>query len=296
MKLARRQLILYYPHYHPTHYGHYHSHWHHYHYHDYYPFYFYYWYFFPEFHWHYAPYYSFYFFYWPHYHYYWHHHHYYHPIVVTSGTEVTIKDDESKDTALATLKTNKYKLKLCKNGPKHYFTYQFHGHYYRFFIGDVNDFFHLECLYLMDSVVTVGGFDHVDRIVSIYKRPQRNSDKKLIKKLNSPFKNSKLKPKNPKKTKINRNLSKLSFRLSSKGKKSLLFYHLYHKDIKNQKVNIFKRLSRKLKKKKSNILYIADHLQNSSLNELRRILRKFGKFSNSKIKNLKKLKKKKIFQ
>jgi len=146
----------------------------------------------------------------------------------------------------------------------------------------------------MDSVITVGGFDHVDKIVAIYKRPQRNTDKKLIKKIHSPFKNSKLKPTHTKNTKINKNFSTLSFRLTGKDKKSILFYHLYHKDLK-KKINIFKKLSKQLKRKKTNVLFIADHLQHSSLSTLQHLLRKYGKLSKKKIKNLK-LKKQKLFR
>jgi len=83
------------------------------------------------------------------------------------------------------------------------------GHHYRIFIGDVNDFTNIECLYMMDSVVTVGKFVHIDNVVTIYNNPERtDTDKKVVTKVKNPFAKSQMKPSSAKKQTLNKMSSK----------------------------------------------------------------------------------------
>jgi len=154
-------------------------------------------------------------------------------------------------------------------------------------MGDVNDLINIECLYLMDAVVTVGKFAHVENLVRIFVRPERKSQK-VIKKLPSPFTNAKLRPSKPVKTTINKNLSKLSFKIGDKkGRKSLLFLHLFNRDVKRRRTNIVKRLVKSITSSKANVLFIVDHLQSSSQMVFKRLLKKYSKLSSQRINNLK---------
>jgi len=93
-------------------------------------------------------------------------------------------------------------------------------------------------------------------------------------------------PSKPKVTKINKNLHKLAFKFKGKdskktSKKSLLFLHLFNKEINKLKdINkMFKILVKHSKNKVNNVLYIADHLQPKSLYVLKHLIRKYMKLT-----------------
>jgi len=195
--------------------------------------------------------------------------------------------DDSAEVATNALRKNKFDLKECKAGPKKMFTVKTNGISMNVFMGDVNDILNIECLYLMDAVITVGKFSHIDNVVKIFRKPTRNS-KKVIKKMKSPFTNKKLTPSKTKKTKINKNLSVLSFKIGEKKTaKSLFFYHIFKKNAKRNSQKVFKTLAKKLKNKKANILYLVDHLQEKSLEVFKSFLKRFAKYTNKKLAALK---------
>jgi len=204
-------------------------------------------------------------------------------------------ENEGAEEATATLKANKFDFVKCKDGPKKVFTVSESGKSINVFMGDMNDFLNIECLYLMDAVVTVGKISHVNNVVKIFKKPGRDSEK-VVKKMNTPFTNKKLKPSKVKKTKVNKNMSVVRFRIGNKEtKKSLIFYHIFKKGAHKQSKRTFKNIAKKIKNKKFNVLYVVDHLQEKSLSVFRNFLEKYGKYSKSKIDALK-YKKKTIFQ
>jgi len=162
------------------------------------------------------------------------------------------------------------------------------------FMGDVNDLLNIECLYLMDAVVSVGKFSHVDNVVKIFESPERSS-KKVIKKLSTPFKNKQTRPSDPKKTKVNKNLSVLRFRVGEKSvKNSLNFYHVFNKDVNRKGKRIFGDLGKRFNNKKANVLYLVDHLQEKSLNVFKQMLKKYAGYNSRKLDALK-YKKMKVF-
>jgi len=163
------------------------------------------------------------------------------------------------------------------------------------FMGDVNDLLNIECLYLMDAVISVGKFSHVDNVARIFKKPERDSEK-VVKKLSTPFKNKKVRPSKPKKKKLNKNISILSFKVGGKDvKKSLTFYHIFNKDAKKQNKNVFKALAKRFKKKKANVLFLVDHLQEKSSIVFKNMLKKYAKYTNKMLVDLK-YKKMKVFK
>jgi len=157
-------------------------------------------------------------------------------------------------------------------------------------MGDVNDFTNLGCLYFMDSVVSVGKKSFVERVKKLF-QTKKKSMKVKGKKINvTPFKKNPFSPTNIKLKKINKNIKKLSFTLKNKKtekktKKTLLFYHLFSKEIKSTKDSkkIFKGLRKHTKKSKSNVLFIADHLEPKSIYILKHLLTAHKKLSLSDI-------------
>ena len=90
----------------------------------------------------------------------------------------------------------------------------------------------------MDAILTVGKFSHVEKVAKIFANPKRKETNKVIKPLDSPFKNPKFKPSHSKISKINHNFSNLSFKIGNKKqKKSILFYHMFNKELKG-KLNV----------------------------------------------------------
>ena len=61
---------------------------------------------------------------------------------------------------------------------------------------------------------------------------------------------------------------------------------MFNKELKG-KLNVISNLSKKLNKKRANVLYIIDHLQEKSLFVLINLLQKHGKYSKEKLKALK---------
>jgi len=201
-------------------------------------------------------------------------------------------ESDSTEKAVAVLEENKFSLSYCKDGPRKVFSVDAGSRTVYVFMGDVNDLLNMECLYLMDAVVSVGEFSHINNVARIFEKPDRNSNK-MIKKVKSPFTNKSLVPSEPRKTKLNRNMSILTFKVGEMKKRKLLaFYHIFKKDVKKQSKTVFESL--KKFKGKSNVLYLVDHLQGKSLKVFKGMLKKYGNYSKKKLASLK-YKKMKIF-
>jgi hypothetical protein len=177
----------------------------------------------------------------------------------------------------------------CQKGPRHLLDVTTSGKRYRIFMGDVNDFSNLGCLYFMDSVVSVGKNAFVDRVKKLFDTKKKTVTVKG-KKLNiSPFKKSPFRPSNTKVTKVSKNAKRLKYTMKGKSggknKKSLLFFHLFNKQVKKGKdaKKIFKGLRKLTKKSTSNVLFIADHLEPKSILILKHLLSAYKKLSVKKI-------------
>ena len=159
--------------------------WNHYHYYNHYPFYPFYWYFADYFYSYYPFYYSYYL--------------RYQPSVIQTFRGPLIFDDleidpeDSDVSVFDELKENANKLQKCKNGPEYKFTATVEGEkQFRVFLGDVNDFFNIECIYTMDAIISIGDFDYSDFLLKMYAHPSRSVsllDQKDVVKVN-PFQNS----------------------------------------------------------------------------------------------------------
>jgi len=161
---------------------------------------------------------------------------------------------------------------------------------FRFFLGDVNDFTNLGCLYFMDSVVSVGDVSYSKRVFNLYKEKKKKVTINGHELSVSPFKSSPFTPKSAIFTTIDHNAKRINFTVARRksawrSAKSLLFYHLYNKQITVSKDvrKILKGLSKNTKKKVSNVLFIADHLEPHSLYLWKFLLAVYGKFQLKKI-------------
>jgi len=267
-KVGRRYYLTTTYHYH-------HWNWYYNHYH-FYPYYWYYWYFYGHYHSFFPQY----------YHYYLHNH----PVVFHAHFSNTVYFHHHHSVAIRfknihTITKKRHTIKRCEKGPKHLLNVKHKGRNYRIFLGDVNDFVNVACLYFMDSVVSVGKKPFVKRIKKLYSDKKAKIKVKGGKSLKiDPFKDSAYKPSNPKVKKLNKNSSRLTFKITNNGKtfktkKSLLFVHLFNKQIKGKKdvKKVFKLLTKHSKKGKNNVLFIADHLQPKSVYVLQKLLEIYKK-------------------
>ena len=244
---------------------------------NFYPYYNFYWFFYGHYHNHFPHYYSYFFHNHPHID----HFHVSNTVYLTHGHPILINSH-----SLVKLAVKKYNIVRCQKGPKHLLTIHYKGKHFRIFLGDVNDFTNLGCLYFMDSVVSVGKSNFVSRVSKLYKSKTKvikvNGKKIRV----SPFKKN---PYSPSKTKVkalNKNASKLTFNVNKKKstnnhKKILLFFHLFNKQYKKPKdsIKIFKGLHKNTSKSISNVLYIADHLETNSIFILKHWLSTYKKLS-----------------
>jgi len=176
-------------------------------------------------------------------------------------------------------------LRECRNGSKYYFTVKVGSKTFRVFQGDVNDFFNIQCLYMMSAVVSVGAIDHAERLVGIYDNPMKRVSFGHSHLNVNPFESSKITPKDPHIEQVSRNVKILSFGIggSSLPTKEIVFYH--KKDlIMTRSEDIFHELSRY--SDSGNVLYIVDHLQRSSVSIFRHFLTRYRGFSAHRIHNL----------
>ena len=248
--------------------------------HNYYPYYNFYWFFYGHYHTYFPHYYSYFF----HTHPIVHHYHVSNKIIFAHGHPIVLVSSN-----LAKVETKKYEIVRCHKGPKLVVTVHHKGKQYRIFLGDVNDFTNLGCLYFMDSVVSVGKNNFVKRVSKLYKSKKKVLKVKGKKITIKPFAKNPYSPGRTKVKTINKNTSKLTFTMkrkksSKKQDKSLLFYHLQNKQYKkpSDSIKIFNGLH-KHSKATSNVLYIADHLEPNSIFILKHLLTSYKKMSPSAI-------------
>jgi len=243
----------------------------------YYPYYHFYWFFYGHYHIHYPFYYSYYF----HYHPTVHHYHVSNVVYLSHGHPIVLVK-----TFLPKVVVKQYNIVRCARGPKFLVKVNYKGKTYRIFLGDVNDFTNLGCLYFMDSVVSVGKTNFVNRVNKLYNTQKRTLEVKGKKITVSPFSKNPFTPSKSNIKKVNRNASVLRFILKRKNtnkkfKKSLLFYHLYNNQIQVGKHanKIFKGLAKQTKKSTTNVLFIADHLEPQSIFVLKYLLTAYKKMT-----------------
>jgi len=176
-------------------------------------------------------------------------------------------------------------LRECRNGPKYYFTVKANQKVFRVFIGDVNDFFNIQCLYMMTAVVSIGAIDHAEKLVEIYDNPMKRIRFGNTRLAVNPFENSKLTPVDPNIQQVSKNVKILSFDIedSSLPSKEIVFYHKMNLSMTKSE-NIFRELARF--SESGNVLYIVDHLQQSSVTIFGNFLRRYRGFSVHHLHNL----------
>jgi len=161
---------------------------------------------------------------------------------------------------------------------------------FRFFLGDVNDFTNLGCIYFMDSVVSVGETSYGKRVYNLYREKKKNITINGHSLNVDPFKTGQFKSKAASFETIDHNAKTVSLTVARKNsnwtsKKSLLFFHLYDKQVSTSKdvKKILDGLARYTKQPVSNVLFIADHLEPHSLYLWKYLLTAFGKYEINRV-------------
>jgi len=171
-----------------------------------------------------------------------------------------------------------FNLRECRNGPQYYFTVKVKGKVFRIFLGDVNDLFNVQCLYMMNAVISIGNIDYAEKIEGIYKNPSRKIDQGEYRINIDPFKDSDYVPEDAELEEVNRRVKILTFSLkdSNLPDKRLIFYHLDNVFTRNSD-NIFKDLANYAKS--GNVLFLVDHLQRNSVLVFRHFLMRYRRLS-----------------
>jgi len=198
---------------------------------------------------------------------------YYHgPLVLFSGRTFTLNDHVGSLSHLTP------KLKQCSHGPEYYFTVRVHGKVFRVFLGDVNDYFNVQCLYMMNAVISVGEIDYAQKVFEIFNKPAKtiHAHGKSIE--INPFKNSKFTPSNVQIEDLSHNMKEISFDLEghSLPTKSIVFYHqdnIAHLDYED----IFRDISQEVSS--GNVLFVIDQFQKHSVKVFRHYLVKYRRFT-----------------
>jgi len=138
----------------------------------------------------------------------------------------------------------------------------------------------------MDSVVSVGKASFVKKVQKLFLTKKRTIKIKGKKVDVSPFKSNPFTPSDVKLKSHSENAYVLRFILKNKkngakSPKSLLFYHLFNKQIKKDSdaIKILDGLRKYTTKRTVNVLYIADHLEPKSILVLKHLLRAYKRLS-----------------
>lgn len=249
---------------------------------QYYPYYHFYWFFYGHYQVQYPFYYSYFFNYHPTLYYY----HGSNLVYLTHGHPIVLVK-----TVLPTIIVKQqYNVLRCAKGPKFLVKINYKGKTFRVFLGDVNDFTNLGCLYFMDSIVSVGKTNYVNRVKKLYNTQKKTLKVKGKKIIVSPFSKNPFTPSKTSVKRVNKNSSVLRFTLNRKNsnqnyKKSLLFYHLFNNQVHQGKdaKKILKGLAKQTKKSTINVLFIADHLEPNSLYVLKYFLTAYRKMTISQL-------------
>jgi len=236
----------------------------------------------------YYPYYSFYWYnydyYSPLYSHYFHYYFtngfpyiYYHgPLVLFSGRRFVLSDYASN------LSHVSHKLKQCSQGPEYYFTVRVHGKTFRVFLGDVNDYFNVQCLYMMNAVISVGDIDYADKVYNIFDKPSKtiHAHGKTIE--INPLKGSKYVPRNVHIEGISHKMKEISFELEKHTlpRKKIVFYHQKRLEGLDYE-DIFRDLSQEVPS--GNVLFVIDQFQKQSVNVFKYYLIKYRHFTPARL-------------
>jgi len=171
-----------------------------------------------------------------------------------------------------------FNLKECRSGPQYYFTVKVRGKMFRVFLGDVNDLFNIQCLYMMNAVISIGNIDYSEKLEEIYRNPSKSVGGEETTINVNPFKNSDYVPDNVELEEVNGRVKVLRFSLqeSNLPDKKLIFYHLNHVVERNSD-SIFRDLANYAKS--GNVLFLVDHLQRNSVLVFRHFLLRYRRFS-----------------
>jgi hypothetical protein len=198
------------------------------------------------------------------------------PLVLFSGQRFVLSDN------VYNLSSISPKLRQCSKGPEYYFSVRVSGKVYRIFLGDVNDYFNVQCLYMMNAVISVGDVDYAEKVYEIFNNPSKtiNANGKSI--TINPFRKAKYVPSNVKIDDISSNMKEMTFKLKnfSLPSKKVVFYHKDNVG-KNDYEDIFRELSHEVPS--GNVLFIIDQFQKQSVNVFRHYLVRYRRFTPSRL-------------
>jgi len=233
----------------------------------------------------YYPYYTFYWynydfyrpFFGPYYHYYLTHGfpfvNYYGPLIFFSGQQHYLNSQ-----TYSSLNNVSLKLKQCSNGPEYYFTVRVRGKVFRVFLGDVNDFFNVQCLYMMNAVISIGKMNYAKKVLEIFRNPSKTIEAQGKSIHINPFKNSKHIPENVNLVEISNNMKEISFDLKdhSLPTKNIVFYHKNHVDGFDYE-DIFREIGSEADA--GNVLFVIDQFQKQSVQVFRHFLVTYRRYT-----------------
>jgi len=248
---------------------HYQPFWQHYHYTNYYPFYPFYWYFADHFYSHFPFYYSYYL-------------HYHPSIIQTFSGPLLFEDNTEIDaeangiTVFEEMKGKASTLKQCRNGPQYKFSAETkNGKKFRVFIGNVNDFFNIECVYMMSAIVSIGDVDYSEYLLKMYDQPAKNVsllDQSSVVKVN-PFANRVFRPYQASVKQVTKTVRNLSFKIGidklAFADKNLVFYHSNDSSLKRSTA-VLNDLAKYAPS--GNVLFVLDQFNSGSVKVYRSLV------------------------
>jgi len=191
---------------------------------------------------------------------------YYGPLVFFSGQQYYLNSQTYPSLSNVSLK-----LKQCTQGPKYSFTVRVRAKVFRVFLGDVNDFFNVQCLYMMNAVISVGKIDYAEKVLEIFRNPSKTIEAQGKSIHINPFKNSKYVPENVNLEEISRNMKEVTFDLKDHTlpTKNIVFYHKNNVEGSDYE-DIFREIGSEVDS--GNVLFVIDQFQKQSIQVFRHFL------------------------
>ena len=196
--------------------------------------------------------------------------HYHGPLILMSGRSIFLNSSNNSPSSFSN------QLRKCQNGPIYNFTVRVNGKKYRVFLGDVNDLFNVQCLYMMTAIISVGKEDHSQKISQIFNNPSKSMNMNGKEIVLNPFKGAEYVPTNIQLQNVNPNFKIMTFDLekSSLPSKRIIFYH---SDNFQENEDIFRDLSTEAPS--GNVLFIVDQLQRKSVEVFQNLLVKYKNYT-----------------
>jgi len=200
---------------------------------------------------------------------------YYGPLVLFSGRRFWL----SPNFHTSALNQLSLKLRQCQNGPEYYFTVRVRGKIFRVFLGDVNDYFNVQCLYMMNAVISIGDVDYAQRVYEIFHKPSKTLSihGKTIQ--INPFENAKYVPGNVHMEQISHHMKEVSFDVQnlSLPTKKIIFYHRKHLGVGFNYEDIFREIGPEVPS--GNVLFVIDQFQRQSVQAFGHYLTRFRHYT-----------------